>query len=102
MDKQSFLTKIYEDFESLVGYSGVAKLYKHIRSKCNRPDISKKDVVECLKTLDSQTLHGQVYTKYMRKPIKVLSPGQILGVDFCDMNTFIMKFNYNCRWGSPC
>ena len=98
MDKHAFLTKIYEDLESPAGYSGVDKLYGHIRSKCNRPDITKKDVVEFLKTLDSQTLHGQVYTKYMRKPIKVLSPGQILGVDFCDMNTFIMKFNDNYRY----
>ena len=98
MDKQEFLKKIYENFENPVGYSGISKLYKHIRSNCNRKYISKKDVSEFLKSLDSQTLHGQVARRYMRRPVKVTAPGCIIGVDYCDMGTFIMGFNNDYRY----
>ena len=98
MDKHEFLTKLYEDFQKPHSYAGVTKLYNHIRSNYNRPDITKKDVVEFLKTLDSQTFHGQVCRRYMRLPIKVSSPGLIIGVDFCDMNSFIMQYNDNYRY----
>ena len=98
MDKHEFLTKLYEDFQNPHSYAGVTKLYNHIRTNYDRPDITKQDVVEFLKTLDSQTLHGQVIRRYMRLPIKVSSPGLIIGVDFCDMNSFIMQFNDNYRY----
>ena len=98
MEKHEFLSKIYEDFESPAGYSGISKLYKHIRSNCDRKDISKNDILEFLKSLDSQTLHGQVSRRFMRKPVKVSGPGQIIGVDYADLGTFIMGFNENYRY----
>lgn len=97
MEKYQYLLGVYEDVESLYGYSGVNKLLKYVKEN-GRGDITKNDIQDFLKKQEGWTLHGNVPRRFVRRPIKVCRPGLILGVDLADMTERIAKHNNNYRY----
>lgn len=83
MDKNEYLKNIYENLDHAASYSGKDKLFKYARKE--RTDISRKDVDRFLRNQQAYQYHGVVPRRFMRRPIKVSSPGSILGSDICDL-----------------
>lgn len=98
MSKFDYLKNIHEGLDSYAAYSGIDKLYKYVKDKNERPDISKKDVKHFLLQRDSYTKHGLIPRRFVRRPVKVARPGSILGSDIADLTDSIAKHNDGFRY----
>ena len=98
MSKYDYLKNIYEDLDHTAAYSGTDKLYKYVKKKNDRTDITKKDVLNFIRDQKAYQYHGYVPRKFVRRPIKVSMQGVIIGSDLCDLTENIAKHNKGYRY----
>ena len=98
MSKSEYLKNIYEDLSHTAAYSGPDRLYKYIKKRNDRTDISRSDVLKFIRAQKAYQYHGCVPRRFVRRPIKVSRPGAIIGSDLCDMTESVAKHNKGYRY----
>ena len=96
-NKYNFLKKIYENLKNPCAYSGVKKLYNHVK-KSGRKNITEDDIRFFLRDQEGWNKHGVIYRNFVRRPIKVCRPGLILGIDLIDLTQKIANHNSRHRY----
>ena len=79
------LDSLYGDVTNPSGLSSVKKLWQNAR--LYNPDIKLSEVKGYLKGQDSYTLHGNIRRKYLKTPVYVSKPGELLSADLGDFQS---------------